>query len=691
MRHGRRLRRWTQHLFLGGAVVASTSTAVWSQQSWLRAEPNESSGRSRPSYRATDLTRPFSDRFAAPSHRTQIPLISGIDRLPPVHNQPSLGAAAEVPQRGTHSAATPSQSAEQQEWGSGVSGSAANTPINLVDVVPSSSPAASRQATTARSIHSGSSPQSSLLPHRHVVTDPLSVGRSSVSISEQLEATRQLLEHGRDGLDPNNDWLSQSRLEKELAQWQAAPRQRHYVPGSSRPLLKLRTAAPRFRVEPWNPQLVQANPFFPSLDPTGLVDGKPVSLKSHPPVAAQADAEGAASHSSAADPATQSQGLLNQKTSRGAGEARPPSTPQSSPASNGPGPVLNPPGLHDHPTTGGPSNGQEASIPSVGNRESGNRPGAASRVAYRPSLPERIKEEPAARSQSSRLDFLPIPYLPDRWERLPEQPPASSAPESSPFRTDQDQHESAAGTLAPPALPIEALRPLAVASTPDKQTAWQLAMKQANLLNRVGFELAERGECDAARQRFMEALQHLSQAKDEIEGRAGSAACLTQGLAQPDNSDRETSPWIERWVGACGANPVSSAAFLGLGKILAMKQGGAKSENSKAEVLFRAALSADPNNYLAANELGVQLAQASRYQAARDAFIQSLRVCPEAAAWRNLSNIHEELGESELADLARNELLLLQQRGSSQGVTQVRWLTPSEYRRTGSAHEQVNP
>ena len=70
-----------------------------------------------------------------------------------------------------------------------------------------------------------------------------------------------------------------------------------------------------------------------------------------------------------------------------------------------------------------------------------------------------------------------------------------------------------------------------------------------------------------------------------------------------------------------------SMALYGLGKSYARleAQGGDTTAGRKSLVMYRAAIGAHPQNFLAANELGVRLAQGGRYEQASEVLIAKLR------------------------------------------------------------------
>jgi protein involved in polysaccharide export with SLBB domain len=112
---------------------------------------------------------------------------------------------------------------------------------------------------------------------------------------------------------------------------------------------------------------------------------------------------------------------------------------------------------------------------------------------------------------------------------------------------------------------------------------------------------------------------------------------------------------------ACGREPIASAAMLGLGKVHAAMAtetpSTASAAGAKAMVLYRTAIAADPANSMAANELGVALARYGHLEQARDVLQLSVAISPHRAAWRNLSVVHHQLGETSSAAQAHQRSL----------------------------------
>lgn len=93
-------------------------------------------------------------------------------------------------------------------------------------------------------------------------------------------------------------------------------------------------------------------------------------------------------------------------------------------------------------------------------------------------------------------------------------------------------------------------------------------------------------------------------------------------------------------------------ALHGMGKIyntIAKRRDGDVQARRKAMTMFLAAISARPENHLAANELGVLLAENGHYAEAANMFQQSARLQPSSTAYHNLSWVQRKLGQELLA------------------------------------------
>ena len=112
----------------------------------------------------------------------------------------------------------------------------------------------------------------------------------------------------------------------------------------------------------------------------------------------------------------------------------------------------------------------------------------------------------------------------------------------------------------------------------------------------------------------------------------------------------------EQFAAAAGREVAGSMALHALGKLhaaLAQKKGTPiVAPESKAMVFYQAALLVYPKNYMAANDLGVLLAQCGNYADARAMLEHSLSLCRQSTSWQNLAVVYRQLGQTALAERA---------------------------------------
>jgi tetratricopeptide (TPR) repeat protein len=249
--------------------------------------------------------------------------------------------------------------------------------------------------------------------------------------------------------------------------------------------------------------------------------------------------------------------------------------------------------------------------------------------------------------------------------------------------------------------------PLKTAS-PDHERSEQLEQiaRQVDRQARHGFDLAGRGAYFAARSEFLAALRLLTEGLDtdqktNAHGRALSAALTAMKEAEdflPGESRTKTdadlarviathtTPMLknekdnvtsmaalkcyftfaqEQFAVAVGNEVAGSMTLYALGKLhdsLAKKKSGlAPAAESKAMVFYQAALLAYPKNFMAANDLGVLLAQCGHCDEARTILEHSLSLSPQAVTWHNLAVVYGQLGQAALARQAEQQAAALQQ------------------------------
>ena len=263
-------------------------------------------------------------------------------------------------------------------------------------------------------------------------------------------------------------------------------------------------------------------------------------------------------------------------------------------------------------------------------------------------------------------------------------------------------------------------------------------IRRAERSIRRGFELARRSAGYAARAQLLLGLQTIAEARDHGDAAVAHAAALQAALtavaeardflperrsvgAAPvarvveSHSSRVLSPDQQRQFSALqaaqayyehardqfeiavGGEPLASLALHGLGKMQPLLAHAGKSDaaavDPEAAVYFAAAVAVDPNNFLAANELGVQYARLGRHEEAEQALREAAQRGRVASVWRNLAKVYEyrrNYPAARQAHLAAAELELAARSpnappGWSPAATWVRWTSPEEFATDGSA------
>lgn len=288
--------------------------------------------------------------------------------------------------------------------------------------------------------------------------------------------------------------------------------------------------------------------------------------------------------------------------------------------------------------------------------------------------------------------------------------------------------EIAPNAMASPLKPVE--------SGSERSEQLEQIARQVDRQTRHGFDLAGRGAYFAARAEFVGALKLLAEGLDTDEktdshGRALAAAStaireaedfLPNGAAGEANADLRqtiaihTTPVLkdetgnitavtalkcyftfaqEQYAAAVGKEVAGSMALHALGKLhnaLAQKKSGlVRGAESKAMVYYQAALLAYPQNFMAANDLGVLLAQNGNYADARTVLEHSLSLSPQSVTWHNLAVVYGQLGQPGLARQADQQAAAFQQAEAGRrkmvlGTTNssVVWLDSQMFAKTSS-------
>ena len=222
--------------------------------------------------------------------------------------------------------------------------------------------------------------------------------------------------------------------------------------------------------------------------------------------------------------------------------------------------------------------------------------------------------------------------------------------------------------------------------------------RQSDRHVRHGFELAGKGAYFAARAEFVAALRLLAQGLDaeyqtnvhsqslaagltaleEAEDFIPKGSHLEADLDMPglianhrtpvlkDADARTVAPMLalrcyftfaQEQLAAAARHEIAGAMALhALGKLHSayarhktIRVGAAE---PKAMTFYQAAMLVFPRNYMAANDLGVLLAQAGAWPEARAALEHSLSIRGQSAGWHNLAVVYQQLGQNDLAGRA---------------------------------------
>ena len=151
--------------------------------------------------------------------------------------------------------------------------------------------------------------------------------------------------------------------------------------------------------------------------------------------------------------------------------------------------------------------------------------------------------------------------------------------------------------------------------------------------------------------------------------------------------------YAEQQLSRAGGHEVAAAdALFGLARLQPFLTAGSGGQESSAGPiamsLYQAALIIHPAHYLAANELAAMFVRYGQWQDAREVLRHATRVRPECPVlWENLAHIHDQLGERDLASLARHEWQAAlesskQQASTSTGPT-VQWVDAGTFAASG--------
>ncbi|HVU88285.1 MAG TPA: hypothetical protein VHD36_13275 [Pirellulales bacterium] len=293
-------------------------------------------------------------------------------------------------------------------------------------------------------------------------------------------------------------------------------------------------------------------------------------------------------------------------------------------------------------------------------------------------------------------------------------PPAAAAAMAPVPRPTQPvvQSRAAAGQM-PPVRAVASPPP----SSPSTTTAAEASQQLAMISNRAGehieyaFNLAERGALFSAEAEFTQGLVLIAQALDAQHRTQAHSMAVTAGLRALREADDfmprggQTLVHVEDVIGShktpvwqnvrpeqvpplvamqryyayaqqqftiSGMNvPAAAMALYGLGRLqstLAAEDSVKKmTAGPKAMALYRATLDIDPNNYLAANELGVLYGRYGQWPEAEASLRRSIAIAPRTENWHNLADVLERMGNTAGAAQARQQEQLAKNSGNRPG------------------------
>jgi len=343
----------------------------------------------------------------------------------------------------------------------------------------------------------------------------------------------------------------------------------------------------------------------------------------------------------------------------------------------------------------------------------------------------------AAQTAASSGPELTTPSAPYRRLPLADNPTAQSLAEMPIADAASPTSETNRGSAPAEAAPAK-FSPLPTTdATEDRSLQLEEVARQADRQTRHGFELAGRGAYFAARAEFLGALRLVAEGLDaerrtKVHSRALAAALIAikeaedflpgGSRAEADldlpgiiavhstpalkNNAEQVTPLAalrcyltfaqEQFTTAVGREVAGSMALHAMGKIhsaWAQKKGTpVVAPESKAVVFYQAALLVYPKNYMAANDLGVLLAQCGHYADARAMFERSLSLRQQSTGWQNLAVVYRHLGQTILAAQAAQQVArlrqteMIEQPGSSAWANdRVRWVDQGSFAQTSTS------
>ena len=245
---------------------------------------------------------------------------------------------------------------------------------------------------------------------------------------------------------------------------------------------------------------------------------------------------------------------------------------------------------------------------------------------------------------------------------------------------------------------------------------------------RAGFSLGRSGALYAARDQFISVLRQVAVAKDSETRSDKHLKLLAKGLRALDEAEdflpkgnllevdiktnqiaashrtpllngditpielsaQEAAALYARHaavlLGEAVANePAGSMALYGLGKTFARLETQSKDPTAgqKCNVMYRAAVTSHPENYLAANELGVRLAKSGHYESAQSMLRHAAKQPSNATVYENLAAVEQALGnQAEATKLANAARRVAQREYANNEVSRrhgVTWVDPKAF------------
>ena len=357
------------------------------------------------------------------------------------------------------------------------------------------------------------------------------------------------------------------------------------------------------------------------------------------------------------------------------------------------------------------------------------------RITHADTPSEKLTVVGQARQRLARAKAGKVPAHVPTQTKLNTSPPATTTDNvDEPHTLDRTTNRTGRRELKWPYVtkPNPQLRNLLTESRPNSDATPELLMAFEVARSKIeqGIAFGQRREYFAARTELINGLRSLSQALDASHGDQQHDAALSRGLRALQEADdfyrggakaavdltaivdlHQTDVLHNQNLAArsplaaaeqyhryavqqldieAGGLELAADALYRMGKLF----GAAENEfapsptfvRKKAIVFHRAALAVEQSHFLAANELGVLLVKSGKLADARQAFLDSLKANPHAAAWHNLAVVHQKMGEPDLARKARYEWHLLRKSVAIEEEDQpsLIWIAPDAFRKPGS-------